>query len=291
MHAPRRSALLAILVLVAGLAGCMGGGGSESSDPGNGTQGNGNGNANGSGTVATPPTTTTNGSRAHFRVSDIAILAPDGKARPLYEDDANATIRYTVLQPEDAPGPETAFVSFILNGKLVDAAQIRLEPGQERDYERLVEDVREMGTLRVEVRAGSSVMKNQTTIQEWPRAGTDSLRIGPLTVRADYGLLEQDGKVLVNLTLRNDGTEEIDDFRVKMLCADASGEIQTTRSIDTPAPTPGNSTGVDVLVEDCGTGETRYGLEAKGKDSTGQLWGRLLLVPEGWRPTDPSGTA
>lgn len=283
MHAPRRSTLLALVVLAAGLAGCTGGDDSESTD-GNTTPTNG--------TVTTPPTTTTNGTRAHFRVSDIQILAPDGTPRQLYEDDANATIRYTVSQPEDAPGPETAFVSYTLNGDLAHAEQIRLEPGEERDYERTVVGLRDNRTITVEVRAGSASARNETTVQDWPRAGADTLRVGPIGVRADYGLLQQDGKVLVNLTLVNDGTEEIDDFRVKMLCAhNATGEIQTTRSIDTPAPTPGNRTGVDVLVEDCGADEVRYGLEVKGEDSTGKLWGRLLLVPEGWRPTQPSGTA
>lgn len=282
MHAPRRSALLALVVLAAGLAGCTGGGGgSESIDP-DGTNG----------TIVTPTTTTTTGTRAHFKISDIQFFAPDGKARQLYEDDANATIRFTVYQPEDAPGPETAFVSYMLNGRFMDnPQQIRLAPGEKREYEREIDGLRDNRTIRVEVRAGSASASNETKVVNWPRAGQDALRVGPLTMRADFGLLEQDGKVLVNLTLVNDGAEEIDDFRVKMLCADASGDIETTRSIDTPAPTPGNSTGVDVLVEDCGTGETRYGLEAKGEDSTGKLWGRLLLVPDDWRPTETSGTA
>lgn len=276
MHARRRTAVIALVVLAAGLAGCTGGNGTESTD--NDTPGT-------NGTITTPTTTTTNGSRAHFRVSDIQIFAGDGDARPLFEDDDNATIRYTVFQPEDAPSAETAFVSYMLNGQLVHAEQIRLEPGQEREYERKVAQLRDNRTIRVEVRAGSAVAKNETAVQDWPRAGYDALRVGPVTVRADYGLLQQDGKVLVNLTLVNDGAEEIDDFRVKMLCADPSGEIQTTRSIDTPAPTPGNRTGVDVLVEDCGTDEIRYGLEVKGRDSTGNLWGRLLLVQKGWEPT------
>ncbi|HVM46029.1 MAG TPA: hypothetical protein VM582_08855, partial [Candidatus Thermoplasmatota archaeon] len=237
-------------------------------------------------TLTTPPATPT--STARFQVTQLVILRPDGTAGELHEDDGGAIVRYTIREADDAPRAETAFVSYLLNGRIVDIQQLKLEPGQERTFERKIGDLRDNRTIRVEVRAASSSMKAEAQVLDWPRAGRDSLTLGPLRIRADYGFMEQDGRVLVNFTLTNNGPEqELRDFRAKMLCVSPNGTVRQTNSVRIEPPTAGNSTGVDVLLDDCSGDDMRYGVEFKGRGADGDLVGRLLLVERGWRPAAP----
>lgn len=265
-----RAFALAAVLLVAALAGCT--------KPEETARGDEN-------TSTTPPPTGIAGPAARFQVTSLEILHSDGRPGDLYEDDGTALVRYSVKQPDDASRAETAFVTYLLNGRIIDTQQLKLDPGQNKTFERKLGDVRDNRTIRVEVRAGSSSASVTANVKDWPRAGQGALAFGPLEIRADYGFMEQDGRTLINLTLKNVGPEqEIDDFRAKMLCVRTNGTIRSTNSVRLDAPTMGNSTGVDALIDSCGT-ETHYGLEfkAKGANDT-ELIGRLLLVPVGWRP-------
>lgn len=258
-----REPILALL-LAATLAGCAASGANESRQ--------------------SAPTTSATGGNAEFQITDLAIVGPHPGA--LHEDDPNATIRYTIQQPTDAPGTQTAFVTFLLNGRILDVAQLKLAPGENKTVERLVTGLRDLPAIQAEVRAAGTTAKAHADILAWPRAAQSALAIGPLTVRADHGLLETDGRVLVNLTIDHPGpAQEIRDFRVKMLCITTEGAIAATKSVDIEPPTLGNMTGVDVLLSDCR--HERYGLEFKAQSDAGDLVGRLLLVPEGWRPASP----
>ena len=267
-----RVLVLATVLAAASFAGCTRP--EEAADGGNDT----------TNLTTTPTGSVTPGAR--FRVAALEILHPDGRPGPLYEDAGGALIRYTIEEPADAPGAETAFVTFKLNGRIVDVQQLKLEPGQNRTFERTLGDVRDNRTIRVEVIAGSSSARAETTVQDWPRAGRDTLTAGPLQIRADFGLMEHDGRVLINLTLKNVGPEqEFRDFRAKMLCAQSDGSIRSTNSVRIPYPSVNNSTGVDAILDDCGS-DTRYGVEFKASGDGGvEHLGRLLLVPDAWRPT------
>ena len=266
-----RAFALAAVLLVAALAGCTKP--EETAD-------------DDSNVSVTPPPTGSNGPAARFKVTSLEILHADGRPGPLYEDDGPALVRYSVQQPEDAPRAETAFVTYKLNGRIIDTQQLKLEPGENKTFERKLGDVRDNRSIRVEVLAASSVATASATVKDWPRAGADKLVFGPLEIRADYGFMEQDGRTLINITFKNVGPEqELDDFRAKMLCIRANGTIRSTSSVDLDMPTVGNSTGVDALLDSCGT-ETHYGLEFKATDATEtEMIGRLLLVPVGWRPS------
>jgi len=255
--------LVALLALLPALAGCTGRG-AEPMDP------------------EVAPSVS---SSASFEVASITIRPENDTERGiLYEDDGAAVVRYVVRQPASAPR-ETAFVSYLLNGRIVDVQQITLAPATERAFERRVEDLRGAVAIEVEVRAGSSTGRAEADVARWPRAGVGSLAFGPLTIRADYGLLEQDGRVLVNLTLVNDGPEQtFRDFRVKMLCVAANGTTAETRNVRVEPPTTGNASGVDVVLEDCK--RERYGFEFKANTDDGsEIFSRLLLVPRDWTPT------
>lgn len=258
-----RDLFLALLLAVT-LAGCAASGESESRQ--------------------SAPTTSATGGNAHFQIADLAIVGP--RPGTLHEDDPNATIRYTIQQPTDAPGAQTAFVTFLLNGRILDVTQLKLAPGENKTYERLVTGLRDLQTVQAEVRAAGTIAKAHADILAWPRAAQGTLTLGPLTVRADHALLESDGRIHVNLTIDHPGpAQEIRDFRVKMLCITTQGTIAATKSVDVESPTLGNTTGVDVLVADCR--HERYGLEFKARSDAGDLMGRLLFVPEGWRPASP----
>lgn len=271
MHAPR-AAFVGLVVLVSALAGCAG--------LGDGVETSGD---------ILPPTNSTGGSvtpSAHFEIVDLRILAPNEKARQLYEDDAEAIVRYTVRQPADVEGAETAFVTYILNERIVDVLQLKLAPGEEKNYERRVTGLRDNRTLHVEVRAASASAKAEATVLDWPRAGQDELILGPLAIRVPYGLVEQDGRVLVNLSLDHRGpAQTFREFRMKGLCLGGDGSVNETASVRVEPPTLGNSSGVDVLLPNCP--EAFYGLEFEATGAEGEIFGRLLLVPEGWRPPQP----
>lgn len=236
----------------------------------------------------TPPTNGgSSASGARFVVSQLVILTLDGRPVQLHEDDGGALIRYTVREPDDAPRAETAFITYSLNGRIVDIQQLKLEPGEEKTFERRVGDLRENRTIKVEVRAAASVVKAEATVLDWPRAGDGALTLGPLQIRADYGFMEQDGRVLINFTLANEGPDvPIRDFRAKMLCALPNGTIRLTSSVRLDAPTAGNRTGVDALLDNCDT-DTPYGVEFKARAGEEDVVGRMLLVPVGWRPAPP----
>lgn len=264
-----RALALAALLGAGTLTGCMG-------KPDEAVQAGGN---------VDPTPTGSTAINARFEVVGLEIVRLDGTAGPLYEDDGGALIRYSVREPADAERAESAFVTYLFNDRIVDVQQLTLEPGKERAFERAIGDLRANRTLRVEVRAASSVAKVEAHVQDWPRANDAALTLGPLEIRLDYGLMEQDGRVLVNLTLANHGPEQpLRDFRAKMLCALPNGTVRSTNSVRIEAPTVGNRTGVDVLLDDCGT-DARYGLEFKARGAEdAELVGRLLLVPVGWRP-------
>lgn len=271
MHASRALSL-ALLLLVAVLAGCTSGGGpAEAQEP--------------TPVVTTPadPTPAANGSSgARFLIEGLVIVGPEGNAT-LREDDAHALVRYTVRQPADAPKTEAAFVTYLFNGRIVDVVQLKLAPGEEKEYERKVTDLRANKTFRVEVRAGASSAKAEAQVTPWPRAGEDELLLGPLAIRIPFGLVEQDGRALVNLTLDHRGPEQtFRDFRAKTLCLGADGTTKPTQSVRLEAPTLGNSTGADVYLDDCPEGY--YGIEFKAVAGEGEIVGRLLLVPDDWRP-------
>lgn len=262
MHV-RALALCVALLAAATLAGCTGrpdetvqaGGNVEPSPVGNGT--------------ATPG--------ARFEVAGLEILRADRTPGPLHEDD-HALIRYTIREPADAPKAETAFVTYLLDGRIIDTQQLKLEPGEERTIERTLLDLHALPTISVEVRAASSVQRASSQVLAWPRAGAESLFLGPLEIRADYGLMEKDGRVLVNLTIANGGPEqELRDLRAKMLCELPNGTIRATNSVRIEPPPEGTTTTLDVLLDDCGA-HTRYGIELKAHVATGDIAGRLLLV-------------
>lgn len=269
-----RALILATLIAAASLAGCTRP--QETADDGNGS------------TNGTPPTGTGNVTPgAHFRVESLLILHLDGRPGELREDDAGALIRYVVSEPDDAPRAETAFVTYKLNGRIIDTQQVKLEPGKNKTFERRIGELRDNRTIKVEVIAAGSTARAEAIVQDWPRAGASEqpLIFGPLEIRADFGLMEQDGRVLINLTLKNVGPDQpLRDFRAKMLCTLPNGTIRATNSVRLDAPSVNNSTGVDAILDDCGT-DTRYGVEfkARGADNV-ELVSRLLLVPTGWRP-------
>jgi hypothetical protein len=269
MHSSR-ALLLGALLLVTASAGCTGRG-----DDGIGTGGD-----------IVPPTvttpTTTTPATGSFQIAQLAILSGEGTARALYEDD-QAIIRYVIAQPAESGRSGTAFVTYILNGQIVDVQQMTLAAGEEKTFERKLADLRDDRALKVEVRAGSAIAKAEASVLAWPRAGEGELVLGPMAIRVPYGLMEMDGRVLVNLSLDHRGPEQtFRDLRVKMLCLSETGEIRETHNERIAGPTLGNSTGVDVFLANCSQGF--YGLEFKADDDAGEIMGRMLLVSTAWRP-------
>lgn len=259
----RRARPLALLAILVALSGCL----SRGADP-------------------VPPTSIPDPS-AHFVVRDLVIVPSATASRTdVYEDDPSALIRYTIAQPADAPAKEAAFVTLLLDREIMDVRQLELSPGQAQTFERSITDLRRMRDVAVEVRAGASSARAQLNVKDWPRAGAESLALGPLAIRADYGLIERNGNALVNLTLtwQGEATDKLRDVYTRMLCVQANGTIEPTPSVFLRPPSPGNSTSTDADIWDCEE-RTRYGLEftAVGADDA-PLAGRLLLVPRGWAP-------
>lgn len=263
-----RTAVIAVaaLALSAALAGCARDGGDETI-----------------GTDADLTPIDTDPSLAQFEVQDLQILAPDGTPRTLYEDDTHATVRWVVHQPASAPGVQTGFVSYSFEGRVLASEPLRLGPGEFKEFERRV-DLTDRDAFSVEVRAGAARVDASAEVLTWPRAG-ETLTLGPMRVGIDHGLKDAEGRVIVNISLDHTGpAEPVSELRVRMLCVDEKGEIVQTTTVRPPMPTHGNSTRVDVTVDDCV--HQRYGLEVKLDRAGGAdpYWGRILLVPHGWQP-------
>lgn len=220
-----------------------------------------------------------------FLVEGLAVRAPDGRERPLREDDGNATIRYTVRLPDTAARGGNAFVTFLLNGAVVDTENLRLEPGGEKSYERVVRNLRELKSVKVEVRAGSSNAVAESPVLVWPRMG-ETLVFGPLVIRLDQAPVSTPEKeVIVNVSVHHAGpAEAIRDFRVKMLCLDGEGDVYPTASARVTVPALGENVTVELRLKDCII--DFYGLEFKAEGEGGkEHFGRILLVPHDWKPS------
>lgn len=233
------------------------------------------------------PTSAVTGPQPGFVVEDLAIRAADGRERVLHEDDGNATIRYTVRLPADAPKAGNAFVTFLLNGQVLDAENLRLEPGGSKSYTRVVPSVRDFDSLKAEVRAGPSHAVAETPVLKWPRMG-EELAFGPLVIRLDEAFVSTAPReVTVNVSVNHAGpAEPIRDFRVKMLCMDGQGDVYPTNSARATLPAFGENVTVAVKLQDCVV--DYYGLEFKADGDAGKtFYGRILLVAKDWKPDRP----
>lgn len=268
-----RTVTLAVVLLATTLAGCADRGASENV---------------GTGVQVSPSAGTTPATGApvaQFQVEGLAILAPDGSERELHEDDENATIRYTVRHAETATAGANAFVTFLLNGQVVDTENLRLEPGAAKSYERVVQNLRDHRVLKAEVRAGPSYAVAETPVLAWPRMG-EELPLGPLVVRLDQALVTTaEGDAIANFSVHHAGpAEAIRNFRVKMICVDGQGDTYPTTSARAALPALGENVTVEVKLQDCAV--NFYGLEFKADGDAGKtFFGRILLVPHDWRPS------
>lgn len=219
---------------------------------------------------------------AAFTLEGPKILPPDGTDRRLYEDDGRALVRYTVRLAADAPAAGDAFVTYLLDGHVVETEAIRLAPGKERVYERGIPALDLGDTHRVEVRAGAARGIAEATVMAWPRPG-EALQVGNVTLRIDYGLQSPDSsRVNVNVTMiRAMSDEPVRDFRVKLVCV-ADGALRLGDSQRAGLPEPGTTAGIDMDLPDCAQGEERYALEFKLDAPERTYMGRILLVEKGY---------
>lgn len=263
--------MLGIALVATALAGCAGN--AETENVGTGVQVSPSvGGGGGSG-----------GSVAQFTVEGLVILAPDGVERELHEDDGNATVRYTVRHSDSAAAAANGFVSYTMNGEVLDAENLRLEPGASKSYERKVGNLRDLKVIKVEVRAGPSYAKAETPVLAWPRMGED-LQFGPLVIRLDQALVSTPDEVVANISVNHAGpAEPIRDFRAKMICMDGQGDVYPTNSARAALPALGENVTVELRLQDCAV--DFYGIEFKADGDGGKTYfGRILLVPDDWRP-------
>lgn len=220
----------------------------------------------------TPPVTLPAG----LVVASLDIVPALQPERPtLYEDD-EALVRALIRPAPGATQPETAFVTYLVNDRIMSVEQVRLAPGEEKTMTRVVKDLRAIRQLDVEVRVNNASMRAEATIHTWPRAGSAALTLGALAIRSDFGILHQDGRAVVNVTsLHTEPGEDLRDLHLTMLCL-TGGIVGSTPSIALDMPAPGGSRGVDAHAHTCP--ETYYGLEFRVTAPEGERMGRLLYA-------------
>lgn len=244
----------------------------------------------GDGGVTTPPsgaTTTTPpraGNAAGFRVDDLRIAPVADANRTLHEDDA-ARISYTLVNPSSEGGASTFLVSYIYNGAVEDVTNLRLEPGASKSYERVIDDLRDLTRITVEVRAGSERGDTQADIAKWPRTG-ERVDLGPVVLTVNRWLKNAtDGWTDVNVTAERKA-EPMGNYsmlRARVLCADTAGKVTAHGEARPNVPEPGMSAMTDVHIPGCP--ETLYGVEFTGRDAEEKpLYVRILFVDAAWRP-------
>lgn len=271
-----RTWTLLVASLLAGsvLAGCAGtgeGGGDESQ-------------------IVPPPTTQQppaqggNGFRmtvGGFEIDGPTILPLDGRNRTLREDDG-ARIAYTLRAPAEGKAV-SAFVTFALNGQIVDVQTVTLQPGDAKAFEKVLPAVRDLKEVRAEVRSGSAKVSAHSPVDPWPRTG-ETTAFGNVTVRVERWLKDPaDGSTLVNVTIDNKDDKGIAFLHARILCSDEKGNVTAEGFAEPALPTPGSAGMSDIRLPGCP--HTLYGVEFKGKESdqTG-VYGRILFVEAGWRP-------
>lgn len=272
MHGARKLAPFLLLSLLA--AGCAGqaeetGGGGTTTPPTNGA-----------------PTTTTpsRGTATGFRVDDLRIVPAADANRTLHEDDA-ARITYTLVNPSTEGGPSTFLVSYMYDGVVEDVTNLRLAPGESKSYERVIDDLRDLTRITVEVRAGSERAKAEADIAKWPRTG-ERADLGPVVLTVNRWLKNAtDGWTDVNVTAERKA-EPMGNYsmlRARVLCADTAGKITGHGEARPNVPEPGTSAMTEIHIPGCP--ETLYGVEFTGRDADDKpLYLRILFVDASWRP-------
>jgi hypothetical protein len=257
--------LLLLVALVLASAGCASRGGSESV----GT------------TTSTPPATTASPFTLNgFTIAGPTIRTADGR-EALHEDDS-AHVKFAVKNERDAP--VSRFVTYIENGEVKDTQTIDLKPGESREFEKTIPSLRDLKTLRVEVRAGDQRANASATIEAWPRTGA-TVDVGPAKVRVERWLKDPlTNEILVNVTVERKPLPEGDYhlLRAHMLCASAAGNVTAHGEARPEVPEPGNVSMSDIRLPPCP--DTIYGIDLTGDAAGTPFYARVLFVEPGWRP-------
>lgn len=275
----RASRLLVALVVASTFAGCMGDrdGTQGSVDPGL--------VPDPQGTTGTPAPATVSG----FLVENLQVVPEGATNRTLMEDDV-AVVRFTVRQPADASGAGTHFVTYLVGGRIVSTENVRLSPGEGREYEKTITDLRGLTKVEVEVRVGGSKANLTAPVGLWPRAPGETA-FGSLTMTISNWTADlQANATLVNLTFSRApaSPQQMSNFRIKTLCADAAGAVTGSSSQRPELPGPGETLVHELRLPGCGA-QTLYGVEyrADGFDGT-PITSRVLFVPAVWKPGAPT---
>lgn len=263
MRPSRRTSLLALLVVPALVAGCMGPNAAEATQP--------------SGVAPTFR------GPAGFQLEGPTILPLDGSERGLHEDDG-ALVRYTLRQPADAPNASTALVSYLVNGRVDDVETVTLAPGQSKSWERKVDSVRDLSEVRVEVRAGLANGKASAPVTPWPRPGEWTEYGTRFRVDVDsWTRDEAASETVVRATLMR-GPSPFQEFRSHLLCVDAAGAVKSVGVVRPDLqPQPDNAQALEMRFPLCEA--DTYGVDFKADlPEGGVVYGRVLFVPKGWSP-------
>lgn len=279
--------LLIAILLLAPLSGCLGGGAGDT--PSENTQTTPTSSTPTTTTPATPTEPTSGGQEtAVFLIEDLRIVPATGDERAeIYEDD-RVVARFTVRHPGDTDQAVERFVSYALDRQIVDVVQLRLEPGQSRDFEYPIGAARGRESILVEVRIAPTSARAEVEVQDWPRT-RESVDAGNLTVRVNRWLRDElTGDILVNATFTVPPDAPETRWRVKILCADATGNVTMHGDARPAFAEPGQPAVQDLQLPDCrkNDSDTIYGIAVlrSSEETPGQ---RILFVEHGWRPPMP----
>lgn len=259
----RRALLLTLLLFAVGLAGCAGDQPQAALPP------------PGDGDVVELP--------SGFAVEGLRILDQHDN-ETLHEDD-HARILYVLRHPGAPDEPLTRFVSLLLDGKVVWVENLRLEPGESREFEYDLGVLHGRSAITAEVRISPISEVLESTVLAWPRTAEDIEWEG-LTLRVDHWLDDaENDSTIVNMTLaRPPEAPAFGALRAHILCLDEQGVVHAQGEVHPESPAPGELLTQDVVLPACE--HSTYGVGFTFELDGQAILQRVLFVEHGWQPPD-----
>lgn len=205
---------------------------------------------------------------------------------PLREDD-RVFVRFTLAHPATADAPASHLMSVSINGKVVHADAVRLNPGQSQQHAYEVDDVRAITHILVEVRAGGRLASAEAPVEPWPRT-REPADVGAISFYVNRWLRnESSGAVDVNVTISPYSEDGVQGLRASILCADRQGNVESDGDVSVALPEVGRNTMRTLALPNCDHTHTIYGIGFFGTHADGSpLRLHILFVERDWRPPE-----
>lgn len=233
---------------------------------------------NGASAAAAPTTTTpvsstpaAGGDAAFVLAGPILKFANGTWTKSFHEDDV-AFAHYELSLTPGSRRDATAFVSLLVNQKVIEVQTVHLQPGETRKFDPALSLVNQTRIL-VEVKVGAAYGSANASVLKWPRIH-ETLALGNATTTLNAWTNDSAG-VHAGLSIWTPEDGRVGAVTLALLCLDAKGK-PAAQGEQTAALVPGTAADVSADFPPCATGAP-YGIQVKVTEGDADLAGRILL--------------